>query len=62
MENNPKKQDKTEKFLNEENLKEEKKLRKEKIKKIKEMIEKGEYEVPIEEVVEKILKFLKENR
>lgn len=37
-------------------------LRKEKIEKIKEMIEKGRYEVSVEEVVDKILKFLKESR
>lgn len=43
-------------------LKKEYELREDRVEKIKEMIEKGEYEVPIEEVVEKILKFLKENR
>lgn len=41
-------------------LEKETELRKEKIEKIKELIQKGEYNVPVEEVVEKLLKFLKE--
>lgn len=43
-------------------LEEEYSLRKEKIEKIKKMIEEGRYEVSVEEVVDKILKFLKESR
>ncbi|MEZ0323142.1 MAG: flagellar biosynthesis anti-sigma factor FlgM [Hydrogenothermaceae bacterium] len=35
-------------------------LRQDKLEKIKEMIEKGEYNVPVEEVVDKMLKILKE--
>lgn len=41
-------------------LEKETELRQEKIEKIKELIKKGEYNVPVEEVVEKLLKFLKE--
>ncbi|MCX7759823.1 MAG: flagellar biosynthesis anti-sigma factor FlgM [Hydrogenothermaceae bacterium] len=41
-------------------LQEEYNLRQEKLEKIKEMIEKGEYNIPVEDVVEKILKILKE--
>lgn len=43
-------------------LKEEDAVRKEKIEKIKELIEKGQYNVKPEELAEKILKFLKEKR
>ncbi|WP_036737465.1 flagellar biosynthesis anti-sigma factor FlgM [Persephonella sp. IF05-L8] len=43
-------------------LSEEKKLRRQKIEKIKEMIEKGQYNVPPEKVAEKILEYLKKNR
>lgn len=41
-------------------LKEEYGLKREKLDEIKNMIERGEYDIPIEELVEKILKFLKE--
>ncbi|MEJ5172930.1 MAG: flagellar biosynthesis anti-sigma factor FlgM [Hydrogenothermaceae bacterium] len=41
-------------------LQEEYNLRQEKLEKIKEMIEKGEYNVSVEEVVDKLLKILKE--
>ncbi|WP_297453241.1 flagellar biosynthesis anti-sigma factor FlgM [Persephonella sp.] len=40
-------------------LSEEKKLRRQKIERIKEMIEKGQYNVPPEKVAEKILEYLK---
>ncbi|WP_457640153.1 flagellar biosynthesis anti-sigma factor FlgM [Persephonella sp.] len=43
-------------------LEEEKALRRERIEKLKELIEKGEYNVPPEKVAEKILQFLKKNR
>ncbi|NPA58438.1 MAG: flagellar biosynthesis anti-sigma factor FlgM [Aquificae bacterium] len=40
-------------------LQEEKVSRREKIRRLKELIEKGEYNVPPEKVAEKILEFLK---
>jgi len=43
-------------------LEEEKVLRREKIEKLKELIDRGEYNVPPEKVAEKILEFLKKNR
>ncbi|WP_457641567.1 flagellar biosynthesis anti-sigma factor FlgM [Persephonella sp.] len=43
-------------------LTEEKLLRIEKIQKLKELIERGEYEVPAEEVAEKIIEFFKKNQ
>ena len=43
-------------------LTEEKNLRRQKIEKIKELIERGEYNVPPEKVAEKILEYLKKNR
>ncbi|WP_457621234.1 flagellar biosynthesis anti-sigma factor FlgM [Persephonella sp.] len=43
-------------------LTEEKLLRMEKIRKIKELIEKGEYDIPAEEVAEKIIEFFKKNQ
>ena len=46
----------------EQYLWEEKELRREKIRKLKELIEKGEYEIPPEKVAEKILEFIKKNR
>jgi len=36
--------------------------RREKIRKLKELIEKGEYDIPPEKVAEKILEFIKKNR
>jgi len=42
--------------------KEEQQLRRAKIRRIKELIEKGEYNVSPEEVAEKMLKFLKKRR
>ena len=49
--------EKLEQFLLEEKL-----VRRERIKKLKELIEKGEYNVPPEKVAEKILEFIKKNR
>ncbi len=46
----------------EQYLLEEKELRREKIRKLKELIEKGEYDIPPEKVAEKILEFIKKNR
>ncbi|SNZ09457.1 anti-sigma-28 factor, FlgM family [Persephonella hydrogeniphila] len=46
----------------EQYLAEEKELRREKIRQLKELIEKGEYEIPPEKVAEKILEFIKKNR
>jgi len=43
-------------------LEEEKVLRREKIERLKELIDRGEYNVPPEKVAEKILEFLKKNR
>lgn len=43
-------------------LKEEKQLHRKKIEKIKELIEKGEYDIPPEKVAEKILEYLKKNQ
>jgi len=43
-------------------LTEEKLLRMEKIKKIKELIERGEYDIPADEVAEKIIEFFKKNQ
>ncbi|WP_036767819.1 flagellar biosynthesis anti-sigma factor FlgM [Persephonella sp. KM09-Lau-8] len=43
-------------------LTEEKNLRRQKIEKIKELIERGEYNVPPEKVAEKLLEYLKKNR
>ncbi|WP_456401454.1 flagellar biosynthesis anti-sigma factor FlgM [Persephonella sp.] len=43
-------------------LTEEKLLRMEKIRKIKELIEKGEYDIPAEEVAEKIIEFFKKSQ
>ncbi|WP_457625441.1 flagellar biosynthesis anti-sigma factor FlgM [Persephonella sp.] len=46
----------------EQYLAEEKELRREKIRQLKELIEKGEYDIPPEKVAEKILEFIKKNR
>ncbi|ACO02988.1 MAG TPA: hypothetical protein DEP48_08430 [Persephonella sp.] len=43
-------------------LTEEKLLRMEKIRKIKELIERGEYDIPADEVAEKIIEFFKKNQ
>lgn len=44
------------------NLEEDEKLDKEKLDKIKKLIESGQYNVPLEEVVKKLLQSLKEGR
>ncbi|MBK3333181.1 flagellar biosynthesis anti-sigma factor FlgM [Persephonella atlantica] len=46
----------------EQYLQEEKRLRREKIEKLKQLIERGEYDIPPEKVAEKILEFIKKNR
>ncbi len=46
----------------EQYLQEEKRLRREKIEKLKQLIERGEYDISPEEVAEKILEFIKKNR
>ena len=46
----------------EQYLQEEKRLRRKKIEKLKQLIERGEYDIPPEKVAEKILEFIKKNR